>query len=482
MRKSIVRITCFVLILSAVLMYANEILQPKAVEGIYNIGTFYEQEDDSVDVLILGSSHAFMNFNTGTLWDGYGMAAYVLGGSSQPMWNTYYYLKEALKTQTPEVIVLEGLGAARVIESFDVEIVINTHGMKWSLDKLNAIKISAPRERWGEFILAYTQYHMRYPGLSEADFYEDRGNPFNSVYRDWKGFYCNMSTMTFEEVMDVSDIDDRKLLYEKTEEYYRKTIELAQENNIPIVVVVTPYAAISETEESLYNTASDIAAEYGVDFINCNLLIDEIGIDYTTDVPDNSHLNYKGNQKFTQYIAQYLKENYSISDRRGDSDYASWQGDAEYISQQIYNQELREMVDFDHISKKIWNENYRLIISVDGDCTTEDESLQTFYSSIGITNDERNGIWYRDNTYGIDWYTHDGDEEKYIQIPAHDFHMRRYTDEEGGGYRNQVIIDNTEYKNVENGINIVVYDTVTDSIVDSFGLDYYDGYRLVRLP
>ena len=58
--------------------------------------------------------------------------------------------------------------------------------------------------------------------------------------------------------------------------------------------------------------------------------------------------------------------------------------------------------------------------------------------------------------------------------------MRRYVDGEGN-YQNQVIIDNVKYKNVENGINIVVYDTVTESIADSFGLDYYGGYRVVRL-
>ena len=62
-----------------------------------------------MDVLVLGSSHAFENINTGTLWDEYGMASYVLGGSRQPSLEyIYYYLKEALKTQRPELIVLEG--------------------------------------------------------------------------------------------------------------------------------------------------------------------------------------------------------------------------------------------------------------------------------------------------------------------------------------------------------------------------------------
>lgn len=478
MKKSIIRIICFIMILGTVLLCVNHVLKLKYSDGIYDMTKFYELEDDSVDVLILGSSHAYQSFNTGVLWNDYGIASYVLGGSVQPIWNTYYYLKEALKTQTPELIVLEGYCVYQNHKfADDSRIICNTYGMKWSKDKIDAIKISSPKERWNEFIIGYTQYHTRYSELSKEDFYKNKGNP---LYNDWKGFGCNMATKAREST-DVTGMDGRSPLYRKSEEYYRKTIELAQENNIPIVVVIAPYAGINGDVELLFNTASDIASEYNVNFINCNLSLSEIGIDYTTDAADGNHLNYKGNQKFTRYIGALLKDNYVISDHRGDTNYASWQRNADYISQQIYNQELSEMDDAEDIFKKIWNEDYRLIISVDGDCTTNDETLQTFYSSIGITNDERNGIWYRDNTYGINWYTHDGDEEKYVRTPAHDFHMRRYADEEGN-YQNQVIIDNVEYKNVENGINIVIYDTVTESVVDSFGLDYYDGYRVVRLP
>ena len=96
-KKTVVRITGFLLILLMVLAGINRVFKMKYGDGIYSLTKFYEQKKDSVDVLVLGSSHAFENINTGTLWDEYGMASYVLGGSRQPSWNTYYYLKEALK-------------------------------------------------------------------------------------------------------------------------------------------------------------------------------------------------------------------------------------------------------------------------------------------------------------------------------------------------------------------------------------------------
>ena len=267
----------------------------------------YELEDDTVDVLILGSSHAFENFNTATLWDEYGMSSYILAGSVQPMWNKYYYLKEALKTQTPEVIVLEGFLTTWYQDYIDdSRIIKNNFGLNWSIDKINSIKVSSPEERWGEFFLEYAQYHTRYTELSAADFLKNQNE---KLYDDWKGFGCNMFTTPLESI-DVSGVSEKAVLYEKTETYYRKTIELAQERNIPIVVVISPFAGISEAAQQLFNTAGDIASAYNVPFLNSNLVVSEIGLDYSTDAADTDHLNYKGNQKFSKYIGKYLIEHF----------------------------------------------------------------------------------------------------------------------------------------------------------------------------
>lgn len=478
MKKSIIRIMCFWIILGISLTLVNRVFKLKYTDGIYAAIKFYELEDNSVDVLILGSSHAFSHFNTATLWNEYGMAAYVFGASNQPMWNTYYYLKEALKTQKPELIILEGYRTntfEKSIYGVDSEIIKSTYGLKWSMDKINALKVCAPNGKWKEFIPQFLQYHMRYKELSKEDFLKNQGNPF---LKDWKGSGCNMVTTSVETV-DVSGVENRIPLYEKTEEYYRKIIELAQENNIPIVVVISPHSDVNEEMEAIYNTAADIAKEYGVEFINCNLLLDDIGIDYTTDASDVSHLNWKGNQKFSRYIGACLKDKFAISDRRGDAEYLSWQRNADYISQMIYNKELTETSDLYSLINKISNENYWLFISVDGRCTAADEKLQFFYSAMGISNAATNGVWYRDNANGIKWCAQGECDEKYISTPAHDFCMKRWLDG-NGHYNNQIIIDKNEYLKVGNGINIVVYDTVTESIVDCFGLNSDDNYNVVR--
>ena len=475
MKRSIIRVICFLLILIMVLGYWNSVFKVKHGDGIYSLTKFYELEDDTVDVLVLGSSHAFESFNTGMLWDEHGMSSYILAGSLQPIWNTYYYLKEALKTQTPKLIVLEGYCLGYSPDADDESIMIkNTFGLRWSKNKIDALKATVPKERWSEFVLEYSQYHTRYKELTREDFLKNQGDPF---YNDWKGFGCNMATVPMEGI-DVSAVEESVQLPEKTEMYYRMLLSLAQENHIPITVVVAPYAGITVWEQQNLNRAEEIALDMGVQFVNCNRFLDEIGIDYTMDAADPGHLNYRGNQKFTRFIGQYLAEHYDLPDRRGDEAYDSWNRHAEYIRQMLYNQELIECTSPSEIIQKIKNPNYWVCLSIDGTCTSSDEHVKGYLEELGIEETGAGGIWLRQNGTVV-WNSDMENGEVYQTTPSHDFHLKRHN--HGNGlYTNTMIIDRVPYMKVANGMNVVVYDTVTEGIVDVWGLNMDDDYSIVR--
>lgn len=463
-------------ILALVLGCWNSLFKIKSGDGIYDLTKLYALDNHSVDVLFLGSSHAFENFNTGTLWDNYGIASYICGGSVQPMWNTYYYLKETLKTQSPKLIVVEGF--CTVVDSEfadDSQIIKNNFGFRWSIDKINSLMISSPKEKWKDFFLEYTQYHTRYKELGREDFLANQGNP---LYADWKGFGCNMVTTPFD-AEDVSTITEKANLFQKTEYYYRATLELAQKEGIPVVVVIAPYARISTDDQKIFNNAADIASEYGIPFINCNSILSEIGIDYHTDAADGSHLNYKGNQKFTKYIGQYLIDHYDLSDRRGDKHYLSWERNAAFVREMIYDQELVDCEDLTIIVQKIKNPYYWVFISTNGTCNSFDKDISDFLSLLGITSDHQTaGLWYLCNNT-VAWDSSMEQGELYLSTSSHDFHLKQTADE-SGTYTNSITIDNILYSKVQNGINIVVYDTLTEKVIDTIGLNQDTGYSIVR--
>ena len=139
MAKKIVKTCVFLILLIIVLAKINDIFKFKYSDGIYSLKTFYELLENTVDVLVLGSRHAFEDINPAILYEKYGIAAFDLGGSVQSLWNTFYYLKEALKSQKPQLIVLEAYGTVVDMEYSDSSPAIkNTYGMRWSRDKAEA--------------------------------------------------------------------------------------------------------------------------------------------------------------------------------------------------------------------------------------------------------------------------------------------------------------------------------------------------------
>lgn len=282
---------------------------------------------------------------------------------------------------------------------------------------------------------------------------------------------------------DVKQVDEVSPLYGKTEEYYRKILDLAREENIPVLVTIAPYFLIDEKSEKMFNRVGEIAGEYGDLFLDGNKLVDEIGVDYQVDNADDvGHLNYLGNQKYTKYLGTYIKEHYTVSDRRADAAYESWQKNADYIREMIVNQELKESGDMETISEKLQNPNYWVFISVDDSCDGEDQELQRFLGAAGLGDALQNGfpagVWLTSQGKILN-ATGAGTAKIYIRKKPKEFCIQRMAGADGQ-MENQIICDRVSYRKVDSGVNVVVYDLMTEEIEDQFGIDVSDGCRIVR--
>jgi len=97
----------FLAILAILLVHWNKVFSFKYSEGMASMTIFGEQEENTIDAIIFGSSHVYQNINTAVLWNEYGIASYDLTGPLQPLWNTYYCMETALKTQVPKVMIVD---------------------------------------------------------------------------------------------------------------------------------------------------------------------------------------------------------------------------------------------------------------------------------------------------------------------------------------------------------------------------------------
>ena len=72
----------------------------------------------------------------------------------------------------------------------------------------------------------------------------------------------------------------------------------------------------------------EYARDYSLDYIDMNLQLKDIGIDWKTDSFDGGdHLNLCGAEKVTDYIAKYIKSTCNISYIKSDIVYKEWENE-----------------------------------------------------------------------------------------------------------------------------------------------------------
>jgi hypothetical protein len=473
----VIRLIVLLAVFGSTLLILDRILLLKSKDGISQMQAFYKQPENSVDALFVGSSHIFCHVNTGILWDEYGIAGYDLAAAEQPFWNSYYFIKEGLKTQRPSVIVLDITTPGIRPTDFQPEnwLITNNYGFKRNLNRYESIKISALKESFPRLLVALNSTHGKYKELSEEDFMN------YSAGRGYKGFDGRDVTIPFE-TPDVSGITGRHELTEKEETYLRKIIVYVKQQNIPLLFISSPYVITSDEEQEKYNTIFDIADEYGVPYIDFNKLYDEVGLDFSTDFAEILHLNRSGNAKFTSYLGEYLKANYDLPDRRGDARYSPWDEDALYQRQDTLRYKI-QMATVEHSNGAyldlLNNRNLVIFCSVPaGYPGLEDTSLIQYLEPLGLTADMLTG--------GSAFVLSSGkcvfsSGEPDFRIGFADGNRRlmylRETNENGygttmvrtnGSMGYQCVTGYETYEMPQDGLSFYVYDTVLDKTVGGY--------------
>ena len=320
------RLVGFLLLLAGTLGAVVYVLVPKYDYGICPITTLYAQEEDTVDVLVIGTSCAYSGVNTNVLFEEYGIAAYNLCSAEQPYWVSYHYLREALKTQSPRLILLDAKAAIYQDEySKRGRTILATYGIRDFRARMEAIMDCVGPEKFLDFALVFGELHSYYKDVKAENFVYPPDNGGRGP--DWKG-YIEMDQTESHERPSMVWNEGRKPLHPRQEEYFVKILELAEEHGIPVMLVGFPNPDY-EHDHMYYNALWKIAAEHGVGGINYNDPTLKLKLRYSTDFADWQHLNVKGSVTFTRRLGEDLKAQYDLPDRRGQVEYASWQSCAD---------------------------------------------------------------------------------------------------------------------------------------------------------
>lgn len=304
---------------------AAEILRRKTAAETDMVHSFYEIEENSLDVLFLGSSHLYYGVQPGELWGQYGITSYVMGSPEQTAATSYYLLKEAFTRQKPKVVAMEsyylwydGLyySEARLRQAFD--------GMRMGevkVEMVNDLLSEKGRKEKLSWYLPFLYYHTRWDALESYDFHT---KPY------LKGARIDYTVQPLEDPGMVTEATE---IPENSMEYLEKIIQLCQENGAEFVMFAIPYGI--ETDQARYDrrqginlTLETYLEEQGIPFLFYQKDIDA-GIDFSTDFRDKTHLNTYGAEKISSHLGKWLRETYQLSDHRGEESYSSWGMDYE---------------------------------------------------------------------------------------------------------------------------------------------------------
>lgn len=486
---NIIKAALFLGIAATIFYGSNYVLKFKETDGCYSAQMFDKQPPDTIDVVFVGSSHIYTDVNPAVLWEEYGIASYNLAGSNQPLWNTYFYMKEAIEKQSPELVVVD---LYRVNESRDIiddaRIAMNTLGLAYGDNRVENIRASVEDgEDVLDYVIGYPVYHTRYESLKESDFKLYNGDPNGENY---KGFNENCISVTkFESFSDFSTLEDTLETTKKNREYLVKMIELAEETDTQLQFIVAPYQGIMPSDKMLYNGVEELAKEYGVGYVDFNEHYDEIGLDPMRDCAESSHLNYDGSEKFSRYLGSYLTRRYMLPDRRGEDGYESYDRNAEHYERIDYFFELRNTEDMEkYLELALNGEGYTTMISLDGLYDYGKIGVLEILERHGVPMKEggvavvRDGeiLFYGDATAKEDYHYHMDWGSKTLVIDGIlEEQVDTYTGKSSVVVEKNVALSKIGGQTASNGINIMIYDEYTNRY-DSVGFDSTKEYVKVH--
>lgn len=313
MTKKIIRALAFFLVLALVYGAVDTVLKIKTYD-MHTLHALNQMEEGTVDVVIVGSSHAGLNIDNRRIWYDTGIATYNAWSGMQPIWNSYYFLKECIAAQKPKIALVDVYLAGMTIDySTKLVALKNIASMPWGGDKVKAAFASF--ENWQDAVEALwgmPYYHNRFDEITTDDLagsygVEDDGLP--TVHH-------TVDTVTPINMLDYQAITDTLPLTAKNEKYLRMIIDLCKANGVELVLMVAPYQA-TEDECKRLNRIAEIAQEEGIEFLNYLKSWQECGLDPLRDFYDVGHLNTGGVIVFTDVIAEFLQGK-GLTDHRGD--------------------------------------------------------------------------------------------------------------------------------------------------------------------
>ena len=300
--KKIIWIIITAVVTVFIVQKTGHLLDPfEAEDGLNAIDAFHELEDNSIEVLVFGSSRAWKGCDTSVMNDEYGIKAYNYSCNWQAINTTLLFIRDSFRTQSPNVIFVETGHVGKVLEDTDL------NGEIYYTRRIPLFdgKKEYLRECFGNNIERYASYYfpliMFHDNWTQIDF-ENFYSPGTQRYLNAYGYNedCNdfLEPITIPSIKDTSQAD----LPQSSINTLDKIVEECEEKGVTLVFYTIPCNDGYAYSEAMKNFADSRS----IDYINFYELFDNSGLSGNTDYQDGIHLNKEGARKVAMYLSEYI--------------------------------------------------------------------------------------------------------------------------------------------------------------------------------
>lgn len=253
------------------------------------------EEPDEIDVLFVGNSLGMCSANPMELYKNTGITAYNACSAMQMPVETYYVVKKALRRYPIKVILWEANNIPK--------------GSKDLVDGASAL-LAEVLKYHHPFIKYHSAWRKKIDGFVPRPSF--KGYVINEVIEPYTGGeYYNPDDTRVREIAGEGAL------------YFDRVKKLCDENHIQLVLYSDPSPLCYDS--SSHNGIIQFAKEKGVDYLDGDADLEQIGIDWSKDTFDEGdHLNLTGTNKMTDYLGRYLAGKYDLEDHRNDAAYGDW--------------------------------------------------------------------------------------------------------------------------------------------------------------
>lgn len=288
------------------ILYMGHMLDPRwSEDGMDVIKAFHSIDDNSLDVIIYGSSHAWRGCDTRVMHDDYGLLAYNYACNWQAINTILLFLKDSLRTQTPRVACVE-VGRVDIIEQ-DVDLdgqIYYTRAIPYFDGKKEYLNqcFNGDVDRYISYYFPLVMFHENWKIIN----YENFRFPDPGRFLDTRG-YCEGTVSTPYEIPDYKTMEQKEIPKECIA-VLDEMVKTCNNKGVELLFFTCPYADDYYYSDAMKRYAEDNNCKY----LNLFEHIDDMGLDGMKDLEDESHLNESGAGKVATYLSEFIVDNYAV--------------------------------------------------------------------------------------------------------------------------------------------------------------------------